>query len=557
MLKSLTVKNIALIKHAEVDFAAGFNVLTGETGAGKSILIDSLGFALGQRADKNLIRHGADKAEVEAVFTTSATIGKKLSEEYGIEVDDEVIIRREIAQDAAGSIRVNGVRITAGMLKSLAAHLADIYGQHETHELFNESSHIKILDSFSPEIPPAKLKTAECHTVWRAALDKQKKLGTLEDIAKRQDYLGSAIKELAAAKLKDGEEEELDKTRRRLNNTEIYLTALGHANELLSGFDNDSNALSSISAAMKQLSGVSDLQDELPEFIERMDSVKIELSDISNSIGALLSSAEFDEDLARRCEDRKQQLRSLKQRYKAATVEELIQLLQKYRQEEQLLQNAEDAADRVQKEVELAFNNLDAASQKLSAARKKATKQLEAALCAELAGVGMTGAAVEVKFGTAPHTATGCDEVAFYCSLNKGQPLKPLSKTVSGGEASRFMLCIKSLIANLEGVNTMVFDEVDTGVSGNTALKVAQKLCKIARGRQVLCVTHLPQPAAYAHAHFLIKKQSDAKSTYTQIVKLDKQGEIDELSRLVGAQDGSKFVRQAAEEMKQLAKRDA
>lgn len=553
MLKSLKIKNIALIEDLEVSFEKGLNILSGETGAGKSIIIDSVEFVLGKRADKSLIRYGCEKAEVTAEFyVENNTALFAIMDDFGIEREDTLLISRIMTADS-NVCRVNGVKITLGMLKNLTSALADIYGQHETAELLDEKKHLAMLDSFMPEVlAPYKAEVLSLYNERKAFKRELAAYGSSKELAKNLDIIEYQIKEINDAKLEDGEEEKLSALRSKLNNAESFISALSETEFLLAGFENEYNAYTSISAALQNLNKISFMDGDCAAIAERLENVKIELSDIASEVSSIAQNSEFDEGLARVTEERWELIKSLKRKY-GTSIAEILRYGEKLTQDFDFYNNSEERVAQLESKLEDNNIKLYNACCKLTEARKEQSKLLANKLLAELDDVGMKNVVFETVFNNydienrPEYSSNGLDEAVFYISINKGQPLKPLAKTISGGEMSRFMLCFKTITAEVYGVNTMIFDEIDTGISGVAAEKVAQKMFKIAKNAQVLAVTHIAQIAAMADSHYLISKNSDENNTFTLITKLDEQQENLELARLISGSSSQIAIAHATE----------
>lgn len=553
MLKSLKIKNIALIEDLEVSFEKGLNILSGETGAGKSIIIDSVEFVLGKRADKSLIRYGCEKAEVTAEFyVENNTALFAIMDDFGIEREDTLLISRIMTADS-NVCRVNGVKITLGMLKNLTSALADIYGQHETAELLDEKKHLAMLDSFMPEVlAPYKAEVLNLYNERKALKRELAAYGSSKELAKNLDIIEYQIKEINDAKLEDGEEEKLSALRSKLNNAESFISALSETEFLLAGFENEYNAYTSVSAALQNLNKISFMDGDCAAIAERLENVKIELSDIASEVSSIAQNSEFDEGLARVTEERWELIKSLKRKY-GTSIAEILSYGEKLTQDFDFYNNSEERVAQLESKLEDNNIKLYNACCKLTEARKEQSKLLANKLLAELDDVGMKNVVFETAFNSydienrPEYSSNGLDEAVFYISINKGQPLKSLAKTISGGEMSRFMLCFKTITAEVYGVNTMIFDEIDTGISGVAAEKVAQKMFKIAKNAQVLAVTHIAQIAAMADSHYLISKNSDENNTFTLITKLDEQQENLELARLISGSSSQIAIAHATE----------
>lgn len=555
MLVSLSIRNIALIDKLEAEFSEGLNILSGETGAGKSIIIDSLEFVLGERADRSLIRYGCDEASVSALFETGASLpAVDILKETGIDSEDgELMLARTMSVDGKNVCRVNGVRVTLAVLRSVAHALADIYGQHEATGLLSEENHIKVLDKFAGEPLAAALEErAKLCAQYKATRAEIAKYGSLTDVEARTEEVCDAIRELEEAALEEGEEDALLAARKKFNNAQRIRDALADAQNSLDG--DAGSALSDIVSARRSIGGVSDYDPSYAEIENRLEELKIETQDIAATLRELINSDDFDPYAAERCEERLALVRKIKRKY-SVSEQEYGAKLDELRRELDFLAGGEAALQELNVKSEKICAALSRNADKLHMLRKDAAAALAVQLVAQLKDLGMNNASFEAKIDRVEcePTPVGEDKVVFMFSANAGQPLRELVKVISGGELSRFMLAIKNIISDIDGVETMVFDEVDTGISGKTSQVVAQKLYTIAKGRQVLAVTHLPQLASMADRHFLISKYTDENGAHTALTALDRDGMLAEIARLIGGSEYSEHALPHAKEMKRYA----
>ena len=555
MLASLSIRNIALIDKLEAEFSEGLNILSGETGAGKSIIIDSLEFVLGERADRSLIRYGCDEASVSALFETGASLpAVDILKETGIDSEDgELMLARTMSVDGKNVCRVNGVRVTLAVLRSVAHALADIYGQHEATGLLSEENHIKVLDKFAGEPLAAALEErAKLCAQYKATRAEIAKYGSLTDVEARTEEVCDAIRELEEAALEEGEEDSLLAARKKFNNAQRIRDALADAQNSLDG--DAGSALSDIVSARRSIGGVSDYDPSYAEIENRLEELKIETQDIAATLRELINSDDFDPYAAERCEERLALVRKIKRKY-SVSEQEYGAKLDELRRELDFLAGGEAALQELNVKSEKICAALSRNADKLHMLRKDAAAALAVQLVAQLKDLGMNNASFEAKIDRVEcePTPVGEDKVVFMFSANAGQPLRELVKVISGGELSRFMLAIKNIISDIDGVETMVFDEVDTGISGKTSQVVAQKLYTIAKGRQVLAVTHLPQLASMADRHFLISKYTDENGAHTALTALDRDGMLAEIARLIGGSEYSEHALPHAKEMKRYA----
>ncbi len=561
MLYSLTVKNIALIKEVTLEFGKGLNVLSGETGAGKSIIIDSLDFVLGDRADKTLIRHGEKSATVQAVFGDDNNPEiVAILDDYGIERDENIVVKRSMSETGRSDCRVNGTVVTLGQLRRLMALLVDIHSQHETQSLLNEANHIKILDNYSRRANAIVSDLNKHIAVYRSA---KKEAESFEDEASRQrriDLLEYQLAEIERVNPEDGEEERLVVTRNKYQNSERIINALGSAYAQIDGEDGMC-ALNAVQFAKKELNSVLSFDERFEDLAERLDSVKIELRDIADTLQGEIENSAFNPAELAEIEKRIDDIRKIKRRF-GGDVKEISEFCQRAGAELETLRNAEARLGELEVIEERESKQIVSLARALHEERITASQNFEKAITLNLKELGMKSAVFKVEIVFPDEDSEilrrvdvrGADDVKFMISPNLGEPLRPLSKIASGGEMSRFMLGLKNITAELEGVDTLVFDEIDTGISGAVAKVVACKLYDVARERQVLAVTHLPQLASMADCHYLIEKSEFDGKTETHITALGEVERVMEVARLAGSALESAIGRQNAEEAINWAK---
>lgn len=557
MLQRITIHNLALIRDLEIEFSPSLNVFSGETGAGKSIIVDSLMLLIGARYDKSLLKFGEDKGFVEGVFTCNDTAPLA---DMGIEDDDGMfVVTRKFYKDGKNDIRINGKQTTTSMLRELMQNYADIYGQNEYQSLLKQSEQRKILDYYVFKNDGAPLeKQRELFDEYRKVCADMRSLGDERARAQRIDILKYQIEEIENAAVYDGEEEDLVARRHTLMASERIKNALG---ECFDRLDGDDGASSAVADAMRAVAAVSAFGDVYSALHDRLKSVAIELDDIAECAKDELDTMSESENELDAVASRLEKLRSLKNKYGAFAA---MQNFAREAKEELLrLESGEEMYDALcKKEEELRAKLYDSCSA-LSELRRNGAKELECKILAELADLGMANSAFKVEFAEMPTvehfiektTASGFDEFEFYLSPNVGQPLMPLAKIISGGEMSRFMLAVKLITGDLGNIDTMIFDEIDTGISGAIGLGVAKKLCRLSRNRQVLCVTHLPQIAAMADAHYYIEKSESSGDTSTRVTVLDRDGQVGEISRLSGTKGVSSTSDKNATELKDWSDR--
>ena len=547
MLELLHIENIAIIEAADIEFAPGFNALTGETGAGKSIVIDSLSAVLGQRTSRELIRTGAEKAFVSAAFSGMAP---ELTEELGIqpEADGTLLLQREIQTDGKNVCRVNGRPVTVGQLRALGARLLNIHGQHDGQQLLDEEQHIVYLDSFG-RAESLAITYAE---KYKHFTDIRRQIGALQmdeaEKARRVDTLQYQIEELRRAKLKSGEEEELTARRGMLRNAEKFLDAVAGADYALNGDDSGGGALSALRQAQDALGGVRHLDDAFGQLYERLGEAYSEVYDIAATVEDKRGELDVSPGELDRVESRMDLLYRLKKKY-GATVEDMLDYQARCEAELAQIEDAGDTLVRLEQALSKAEKEARQAAQALSDARKAAADRLTAQILTELQQLDMGKIRFAVDFAEKPLDSDGMDTVRFLMSANVGEELRPIHKIASGGELARIMLAMKNVLSEQDHVGTMVFDEVDTGVSGRAAQKVAEKMARISRRKQVLCVTHLPQLAAMADTHFSVEKGERNGRTYTEVRRLDREQRRRELARLTGGSHVSQTMLDGAEEL--------
>lgn len=547
MLELLHIENIAIIEAADIEFAPGFNALTGETGAGKSIVIDSLSAVLGQRTSRELIRTGAEKAFVSAAFSGMAP---ELTEELGIqpEADGTLLLQREIQTDGKNVCRVNGRPVTVGQLRALGARLLNIHGQHDGQQLLDEEQHIVYLDSFG-RVESLAITYAE---KYKNFTDIRRQIGALQmdeaEKARWVDTLQYQIEELRRAKLTPGEEEELTARRGMLRNAEKFLDAVAGADYALNGDDSGGGALSALRQAQDALSSVRHLDDAFGQLYERLGEAYSEVYDIAATVEDKRGELDVSPGELDRVESRMDLLYRLKKKY-GATVEDMLDYQARCEAELAQIEDAGDTLARLEQALSKAEKEARQAAQALSDARKAAADRLTAQILTELQQLDMGKIRFAVDFAEKPLDSDGMDTVRFLMSANVGEELRPIHKIASGGELARIMLAMKNVLSEQDHVGTMVFDEVDTGVSGRAAQKVAEKMARISRRKQVLCVTHLPQLAAMADTHFSVEKGERGGRTYTEVRRLDREQRRRELARLTGGSHVSQTMLDGAEEL--------
>lgn len=561
MLVELTIKNIALIESLRIEFAQGFNVLTGETGAGKSIVVDSINLALGGRADRDMIRTGAERGMVQALFDVSGNPrAQAVLQGLDIESDDGLIaIRRELSRSGRNICRVCDVVVPLNTLKRLTATLMDIHGQHEHQALMNPAKHMDFLDAFGGEAhAAAREKVAALYAERSHIAAELKRL--MNDVSERErlmDVLSFQVQEISAAKLKPGEEQKLEKKLSVLENAEkIRQSVEGAYNLVYQGDGRAPSAQEALLQSADAMDRIGPLNERYAALAGRLRELYYGAQDVGYELQALLDDLDFEPDLLDKVAARLDAIKKLERKY-GATVEEVIEFGAKAADRLNGIKGSDASMGELKKRYKEADNTLRDACAELTTIRRASALQLSERICQQLKDLGMGKTRFEVRVEPlAKPTAAGMDGVEFMISPNPGEPLRPLASIASGGEISRVMLALKAISVDAEGVDAMIFDEIDTGVSGRMAQVVGEKMCLIAKTRQVLSVTHLPQIAALGDAHFLVEKVAGEDRTDTHVRLLDEEGRVRELSRLVGgAEDSESSLSHGAHMLKEAAGR--
>lgn len=546
MLSLLHIENIAVIECADISFDAGFNVLTGETGAGKSIVIDAISAILGERAYRDMIRTGSAKASVRAVFTDVQQL--PWFEENGVEYDPETIIQREIYLDGKNVCRVNGTLVTVSILRKLGIQLINIHGQHDSASLFDESNHLIFLDAYAEnESLRNQYADAFCavtelrNQIERMTMDESEKL-------RRMETLRYQIEEITKAELEAGEDETLESRRKILQNAEKLSDGIHAAVECLYGGDDSDGAASLLADAERELARLSRYTDAFDALHEKIADLMYQVQDAAEEVRDARDDLSYSADELEQIEARLDVIHRLRRKY-GTTCADILNYLEKAKAELDEIEFADDHLERLKGKLAKAEKHAWDAAVMLRENRRQAAATLSERILDELVQLDMPRVQFSCEFTEIPLSTNGADSVAFYMSANAGEALKPMSKVASGGELARIMLAMKNVLAEQDQVCTLIFDEVDTGVSGRAAQKVAEKLRSVSKNKQVLCVTHLPQLAALASTHFLIAKEEHAGRTYTTVAPLDKEGRKRELARIIGGTTITETTLRSAEEM--------
>ena len=546
MLSLLHIENIAVIEQADITFDRGFNVLSGETGAGKSIIIDAISAILGERTYRESIRTGADKAFVSAVFWDVPRLD--WFKENRVPFESELQVQREIFLDGRNVCRVNGQGVSVSVLRALGRQLISIHGQHDSQQLFDEERHLALLDSFAADQPllaayEDRYKTVRTlqTQVQQLSLDEGEKL-------RLQESLQYQIDELERANLQPGEDEALEAQQRKLQHAEKLMNGLNGAVDALYGDESSQGAADLLDQALQALSGVSRFDPALSDYAEKVQQLVYGAQDAAQELREYRDNlSDWGED-AERVGERLDLIHKLRRKY-GATCEQMLAYLESAREKLDSIVFADVRKAELEKQLSAAKEAAAEAGEALHSARAAAAEKMEEAILKELADLNMPRVRFCCEFSRTELTAVGTDSVRFLMSANVGEAMKPLSKVASGGELARIMLAIKNVLASQDAIGTMIFDEVDAGVSGRAAQKVAEKLLAVSRGRQVLCVTHLPQIAALAENHLLISKSVRQERTYTQVTPLDTDGRVEELARMIGGTEITETTLRSAAEM--------
>ena len=546
MLSLLHIENIAVIEQADISFDKGFNVLTGETGAGKSIVIDAISAILGQRAYRDMIRTGTSKASVRAVFTKVPNF--PWFEENGVEYDEETVIQRDIFLDGKNVCRVNGTLVTVAILHKLGIQLINIHGQHDSASLFDEENHLRFLDAFADNgalLADYREKFAAVselrRQIDRMSMDEGEKL-------RRMETLKYQISEIEKADLKSGEDEVLEQRRKLLQNSEKLSQGLEEASEALLGGDDSDGTAALLAQAAYALSRIARYSDDYTGFQERLTDLKYQVQDIADEVRDSLDELSYSADELETIEARLDIIHRLRRKY-GVDCDEILAYLDKAQKELDEIEFADDRVEQLKKKLAKQEKQAWDAALALRKNRQEQGTVMAEKILSELSQLDMPRVQFQCRFRETELTSEGADAVAFYLSANAGEDLKPLSKVASGGELARIMLSMKNVLAEKDAVDTLIFDEVDTGVSGRAAQRIAEKLKSLASHKQVLCVTHLPQLAALADTHMLIAKSEHDGRTYTTVTPLDRKGRAMELARIIGGTNITETTLKSAEEM--------
>lgn len=553
MILELYIKNIAIIGELRVNFGAGFNVLSGETGAGKSIIVDSVNLILGSRGDRELIKYGEKSAYVEALISLEHQGDALLAllREYGIEPEGQLILSRELSASGKNICRIDGRLVSLAVLREIASHLVNIYGQNQQQQLLDDKSHLALIDAFAVE-PLLGLRQAVAEAYAKFAKTRKMVEELKKNAAEKEralDFLKYQIAEIQRAALKPGEEEELLLEKARIQNAEKIALNLSEAKEALSGAE---GAVPRLYAAVHALLGIAKLDVRYEKLAGTLNDTYYSVEEASYDLSSLCEDVLFDEDRLEEVEDRLAVISALKRKY-GGSCAEVLEFLENAQQQLEQLEHSEVRLEELEAQLKKQESELDALCSRLTQQRKSCAEKLTEQISKELEDLGMPGAKIQCEFREKGYSENGRDEVSLLASLNPGQPLRHLSKVASGGEISRIMLAIKSIAAKKEEIETMIFDEIDTGISGRTAQMVAKKIARIAACRQVICVTHLAQIAAMGDKNFFIEKIEKEGNTCTVLRQLEGEEIAFEIARLSGGMHSEAAVAHGRELLQNAA----
>ena len=559
MIRELHIKNIAVIEEVTMSFGDGFHVLTGETGAGKSILIDSINMALGGRTAKDLIRTGAENASVDVVFELSKEVEKKLLELDVESEDGYLYISRIIGIDGKSKCKINGHMVPVSVLKEVSEYLITIHGQNDNQSILSPKSHIHFVDAYGDYEGALEEYKVQYNKVKEIKKDLDALITDETEKARRIDLLSYQINEIASVKLTAGEEEELEERREYLSNIEEIVEETGKAYSALYGDEQSRAAYDLIAEAVSKLDSVHSYDSKLQGYYDTLNSVLADLEDVTHELKSYIDHIDYEQGELDVIEERLNTIHDLKRKY-GGTISCVLEYLEKSQEELSAIEDSDAKRYELSALFEKENDILEKKAVKLSDLRRETAINLQTDIMHELSDLDMQKMRFSVAIertvnedGSTKYSNNGCDRVEFMISCNPGEELKPLSKIASGGEMSRIMLAIKSILAESDIVETLVFDEIDTGVSGRAAQKIAEKICMLSKKHQILCITHLAQIAGMADTHFLIEKNSNDESTSTTVVPLNEDERKTELARIIGGVMITDITLQAAQEMLDMA----
>lgn len=554
MLLNVSVKNLALIKESDIYFKDGMNILSGETGAGKSIIIGSINIALGGKVNKEMVRSGEDHAMVELVFKVDRESTRKKLEDAGVNLEDgEVIVTRKIV-NGRSITKVNGETFPVSALRDITALLIDIHGQHDHQSLLKVDKHIGILDEFAAaDISDVKNDVLKAYNAYVDAKNELEMFDMDEEQRIREcEFYNFEINEITDADLTIGEDNDIEESFKKVANMKKILESVSVVHNVMNG-ETGENVLDMLGRAVSEMASVSDYDDSLKDIYNQLVSIEDLCSSVSRDVSEYADSSEFDEERAKELEERLDLINHLKLKY-GNTIEKILEYRDEKQQKLELLENYDIKKKQAQQKLDETEKILDKKCEKLSSLRKKYAVDFEKRVVETLEDLNFLQVKFKVDFKkSGTYSANGNDKAEFMISTNPGEPLMPLAKIASGGELSRIMLGIKTIMAGQDDIDTLIFDEIDTGISGRTAQKVAEQMKLLSKKHQIICITHLPQIAAMADNHLKIEKTSEGNETSTKIYPLDEEKSVEELARMLGGAEITETVMQNAREMKKLA----
>lgn len=554
MLLNVSVKNLALIKESDIYFKDGMNILSGETGAGKSIIIGSINIALGGKVNKEMVRSGEDHAMVELVFKVDRESTRKKLEDAGVNLEDgEVIVTRKIV-NGRSITKVNGETFPVSALRDITALLIDIHGQHDHQSLLKVDKHIGILDEFAAaDLSDVKNDVLKAYNAYVDAKNELEMFDMDEEQRIREcEFYNFEINEITDADLTIGEDNDIEESFKKVANMKKILESVSVVHNVMNG-DTGENVLDMLGRAVSEMASVSDYDDSLKDIYNQLVSIEDLCSSVSRDVSEYADSSEFDEERAKELEERLDLINHLKLKY-GNTIEKILEYRDEKQQKLELLENYDIKKKQAQQKLDETEKILDKKCEKLSSLRKKYAVDFEKRVMETLEDLNFLQVKFKVDFKkSGTYSANGNDKAEFMISTNPGEPLMPLAKIASGGELSRIMLGIKTIMAGQDDIDTLIFDEIDTGISGRTAQKVAEQMKLLSKKHQIICITHLPQIAAMADNHLKIEKTSEGNETSTKIYPLDEEKSVEELARMLGGAEITETVMQNAREMKKLA----
>ena len=555
MLSELSITNFAIIESLSISFEKGLTVLTGETGAGKSIIIDAIHLLVGGRGSSDFVRHGEDRAEIEGLFLleNASTVYDK-AQELGIKIEDDmVVLRREITKSGKSVCRINGKLVTIAILREMGGSLVDIHGQHEHQELMDETKHLSLLDQFgSKQITKSLSEYEQIYAKYEQAIRKLKSLNDNEQqMAQRVDLYQFQLNEIVQAQLQLDEDEKLMDEKKQLSNFERIFESVQTSYNALK---DEQKGLDWISLVMGEMETAAELNPEYKDMAEAVSNSYYMLEEVAGSLRSQLDNLEYDPQRINEIEARLNEINGLKRKY-GQTISGILEYGAKIEEELETLLNKETHIDQLKKEISSLKKDLIIEGNELTSLRKKLAGDLTDAIHNELKQLYMQKTVFEVKINSGETfiSKSGMDEIEFYLSTNPGEPLKPLSKIASGGELSRIMLALKSIFSKHREITSIIFDEVDTGVSGRVAQAIAEKIHKVSTDSQVLCISHLPQVAAMADTHLYIEKETQDGRTKTKVKDLDHEGKIKEIGRMISGVEITDITKKHAQELLETA----